>query len=85
MSKHSAIDISVKTERAPISVVHPSFVDVGSVAVDTSARIPELGGNVFTRYPPLKTTSPAKQGAVELATKSPDGAMADWTTGPVCL
>ena len=81
------MDTSVKLFAACISVVHPSLVDVGSVSLDISTKkIALLGGLLDIRYPPLRTTSPSKQVAVELALEiSKGGITTELMFGPNCL
>jgi len=74
---------TVNTVVASASVVHASAAKVASV----SSNVKFNGWNcnvAFIWYPPLKTTSPGKQGAVELAI-SPFGEIWAFTIGPNCL
>jgi hypothetical protein len=84
LSKHSVIDTSVNRACASIFVVHPSSVDVSSVSVLYSNRMVLKIG--FTRYPPLRTTSPGRHVAVELAVKKTvKGSKTLVTFGPIIL
>ena len=84
MSKHSAVDWTLKGDSAVIaSVVHPSAIDVGSVLIDVKFK----GVNCkieFIRYPPLKTTSLGKHVALELTT-NPSVVTSYSTIGPTSL